>query len=67
MIEHQLTGYLVKPFDTDNLENGIEWVLNTPDYDELCHHAREKVLKEFDSKIIAKKYIKLYKEILNDQ
>lgn len=65
MIEHLKNGYLAKPFDTDDLRNGIEWVLNTPNYDELCKYAREKVLKEFDSKIVAKKYIELYKEVLN--
>jgi hypothetical protein len=39
----------------DDLRNGIEWVLNTANYDELCKNAREKVLREFDSKIVAKK------------
>jgi len=39
--------------------------LNTSNYDELCTNAREKVVKEFDSKVVAKKYIKLFEEILN--
>jgi glycosyltransferase involved in cell wall biosynthesis len=56
MIEHLKNGYLAKPFDIDDLRNGIEWVLNTPNYNELCKNAREKVLREFDSMIIAKKY-----------
>jgi glycosyltransferase involved in cell wall biosynthesis len=65
MIEHQQTGYLVKPFDTDDLANGIEWILNAPNYDDLCNKAREKVIREFDSVIVAKKYVELYEEILN--
>jgi glycosyltransferase involved in cell wall biosynthesis len=65
MIEHQQTGYLVKPFDTDDLANGIEWVLHVSDYDELCNKAREKVVREFDSIVVAKKYIELYESILN--
>ena len=65
MIEHQKNGYLAKPFDTDDLKDGIEWILNNENYDELCQNAREKVLKEFDSIIVAKQYIKLYKEIIN--
>jgi glycosyltransferase involved in cell wall biosynthesis len=28
MIEHKKTGYLVKPFEAQDLANGIEWVLN---------------------------------------
>jgi glycosyltransferase involved in cell wall biosynthesis len=63
MVEHLKNGYLAKPFDTDDLRNGIEWVLNTPNYDELCKNAREKVLREFDSKIVAKRYIELYEEV----
>jgi len=64
MIEYQKNGYLAQPFDTDDLANGIEWVLNTPNYQQLCDNAREKVLTHFDSQIVAKRYIALYKEIL---
>jgi len=64
MIEHQKNGYLAKPFDTTDLKDGIEWILNNENYEELCKNAREKVLREFDSKIVAKQYIELYKEIL---
>ena len=64
MIKHQINGYLAKPFDTTDLANGIEWVLNNPNYNDLCKNAREKVIREFDSVVVAKKYIKLYKEVL---
>ena len=66
MIEHKKNGYLAKPFDTTDLKDGIEWVLNNDKYDELCTNAREKVVKEFDSKVVARKYIELYKQVLND-
>jgi glycosyltransferase involved in cell wall biosynthesis len=66
MIEHQRNGYLAKPFESKDLAYGIEWVLNAPNYDEICINAREKVVREFDSKVVAGKYIKLYEEILND-
>ena len=65
MIEHQTNGYLAKPFDTLSLANGIEWILNAPNYDELCQNAREKVMNEFDSVVVGKKYIKLYQEVLD--
>jgi glycosyltransferase involved in cell wall biosynthesis len=66
IIDHKLNGYLAKPFDTTDLANGIEWMLNLEkkEYNNLCKNAREKVEKEFDSKVVAKKYIKLYKDIL---
>lgn len=64
MIEHKKNGYLVKPFDNQDLANGIEWILNNDDYLSLCENARDKVMREFDSKVAAKKYIQLYKETL---
>ena len=67
MIEHKINGYLAKPYESKDLAEGIEWVLNLPihDYDKLCENARRKVVEEFDSKIVVKKYIDLYREILN--
>ena len=64
MVEHQTNGYLANPYDTTDLKDGIEWVLSNEQYDEICQNAREKVLKEFDSKVVAKKYIKLYESVL---
>jgi len=65
MISHKKNGYLAKPFDTDDLARGIEWILNNPNYDELCQNARKKVLKEFEEKVVAKRYIELYEEVLS--
>jgi glycosyltransferase involved in cell wall biosynthesis len=65
MVEHKKNGYLAKPFDSNDLRYGIEWILNCKTYDNLCKNAREKVLTQFDSNIVAKKYIDLYKEIIN--
>ena len=62
--EHQINGYLAKPFDTTDLATGIEWVLNTSNYDELSANARGKVLTEFDSKVVAKRYVELYESVL---
>ncbi len=64
MIQHKNTGYLAKPFSISDLASGIEWVLNNKQYDRLCKNARAKILTEFDSKIVAKKYIKLYQNLL---
>ena len=65
MIEHQTNGYLAKPFETDDLADGIEWILHNENYDELCQNAREKILREFNSVVVAKKYIEFYEDILD--
>jgi glycosyltransferase involved in cell wall biosynthesis len=64
IVDYKITGYLAKPFDVADLAAGIEWVLNAPNYNELCQNAREKVLREFDSILIAKKYINLYQTLV---
>jgi len=67
MIEHQKNGYLAKPFDSKDLATGIEWIVSNENYDKLSKNAREKVLNEFDSKVVAQKYIDLYKEVLHER
>ena len=64
MIDHKKNGYLSTPLDTASLKFGIEWVLNTSNYSELCENAREKVIQKFDNNVVSKKYIQLYEEIL---
>lgn len=64
MIEHQQNGYLAQPNSSADLAAGIEWVLNAPNYEVLSTNARNKVLNEFDSEIVAKKYIELYRSVL---
>jgi len=61
IIKNKINSNAIK----SSFKNEIEWVLNADNYDELCKNAREKVLREFDSKVVAKKYIELYKEVLN--
>jgi len=65
LIEHKINGYLAKPFDTRDLANGIKWVLENKNYSSLCKNARLKIETEFDQKIVGKKYLKLYKGVLN--
>lgn len=68
MIEHQKNGYLAKPFDTTDLANGIEWVLeDNSRWEKLSENAREKVIKEFDIVKIAKRYTDLYKDVLENK
>jgi len=65
IVTHKIDGYKANPFESEDLANGIKWVLNNENYDELCRNARKKVVENFDIKIIAGKYKKLYEEILN--
>ena len=64
LISHKQDGYLSKPFESNDLAFGIEWILNASNYYELCVKAREKVLQKFDSKVVAESYLKLYTHLL---
>jgi len=64
IVEHKKTGYLAKPFQEKDLATGIEWVLNSDNYRDLCFNAREKIVKEFDSSFIANRYIELYEKVI---
>lgn len=64
MIDHKINGYLATPYDPADLACGIEWILNHQDPETLSWKAREKVEREFDSRVVAKRYIELYEEIL---
>jgi glycosyltransferase involved in cell wall biosynthesis len=66
IVEHKKTGYLAKPFDTNDLADGIKWVLNATNYDELSVNARKKVVREFDSSVVSDRYIELYHKVLSD-
>jgi len=68
IVTHKVDGYKAIPFKSEDLANGIEWVLNSneKEYNQLCQNAREKVLREFDSVVVAKKYIELYEDMLNN-
>jgi len=65
LIDHGRDGYLVKPFDSTDLGDGIRWVLNDPSRSEgLSNRARQKVEEKFTKGIQARKYLRLYEQIL---
>jgi glycosyltransferase involved in cell wall biosynthesis len=66
MIDHQINGYLAKPFNTSDLAAGIDWALSDENrHKDLCLKAREKAIACFDIKKVARKYLDLYEEVLN--
>ena len=65
IVDHKINGYLAKPFDTNDLSKGIEWVLSHESFNQLSENARNKVVKMFDGEIVAAQYMSLYKEVLN--
>ncbi|WP_407897014.1 glycosyltransferase family 4 protein [Ferrigenium sp. UT5] len=65
MIDHQVNGYLAKPFDPNDLAAGVMWVLeNGERHDSLSQRARQTVLERYELKTVARRYLALYQSIL---
>jgi len=65
IVDHKINGYLAKPYETTDLANGIEWVLeDNTRLKELSKNARTKAINEFNIIKIAEKYKDLYEDIL---
>ena len=64
IVDHQRTGYLAKPFDTEDLANGIAWVMAQREMGQLGVQARQRAVTWFDSRAVAKQYIDIYESIL---
>ncbi len=68
MIEHMSNGWLARPYEAEDLAEGIAWVLGDADrHRALSARAREKVMEEFDIKKNSKRYECLYHEIINER
>ena len=64
MIDHKQNGYVAEYKNSKDLAEGIHWVLNKADYNELSTNARTKIESTYREDIVAKQYIELYKKIL---
>ncbi len=67
MIKHQFNGYLAQPFEVDDLANGIDWVLSDKTrHQQLGATARQIAKAEFSLELQARRYLELYRELLQD-
>lgn len=64
IIEHKETGYLAKPFDTEDLAKGILWVIQSAETENLGVNARNKVVETFSYPVVTKQYIELYEDVM---
>ena len=66
LIDHQQCGYLAQPFITEDLAQGISWILeNTERHHQLTVTARKKVENNFTLKIQSNRYLTLYKQTIS--
>ena len=66
MIDHKCNGYIVRLKDSADLANGIYWVLNIANYNELSAEAIKKVKENYSQTRVATQYIDIYKKALTN-
>ncbi|WP_407269621.1 glycosyltransferase family 4 protein [Radiobacillus sp. PE A8.2] len=66
LIEHEVNGYLAKPFDSSDLARGIAWTLESEKrIEQLSKASRKKAEENFELKSVAKKHVELYEDIIS--
>lgn len=64
IVDHKINGYRARAYSSEDLACGIEWIVSTEHYQMLRDNSILKARNEFDSLVIAEKYIDLYNDLL---
>jgi glycosyltransferase involved in cell wall biosynthesis len=64
MIDHRRNGYVAREADADDLADGLQWVLQEADAEELKRSATAKVAKNYSQTSVAMRYIDVYSEAM---
>jgi glycosyltransferase involved in cell wall biosynthesis len=68
MVSHKKNGYLVSGFDTAELANGVQWILEDQlRWASLSHEARKTITQLYTLQCSANRYVDLYEDILNTE
>jgi len=67
IISHKIDGFKAIPFESEEMAKGIEWVTSYKNYSELSENARDKVLRKFNTDVIAKEYLAMYENLISDE
>jgi len=68
IVSHQMTGYLARPFDAEDLATGIEWVLaDSTRLAELSRNARVEAVARFSESAVVPQYIAVYKKAIRER
>lgn len=60
MIDHEKNGYVSNYQDSEDLSRGIEWVLESDDYDNISENCRKKALDTYSESAVVEQYLKVY-------
>lgn len=65
LIEHKITGYLAKAFEVEDMVNGIDWILQSPERQLwLSKAARERAVAKWSTPVIIPQFLKVYNDTI---
>lgn len=64
IVDHKQNGYLATPFDAASLAEGIAWILDADNLDDLRIQARAKAVAQFSNEWVASQYLALYRDCI---
>lgn len=64
MIDHKANGYVAEYKNSDDLAEGMAYLLTSPRYEALCREARNKAVSCYDPTRIGRQYLQLYQQAL---
>ncbi|MCK4678321.1 MAG: glycosyltransferase [Bacteroidales bacterium] len=66
IVDHKINGYLVQPYDIDEMASGIQWMMNdAQNLNEMSAKARKKAVELVGETVVTEKLIEIYKRELN--
>jgi len=66
LIDHQVNGYLAKPFDASDLARGISWLLDdAAGMKSMSRAARHKCESKFDLGLVSSQYEAIYRNLVS--
>ena len=63
-IDHKVNGYVAKYRDATDLAQGLHWILEEADYQDLSSSAITKVQRSYSQRSVALQYINIYNEAM---
>ncbi|MDB2434677.1 glycosyltransferase family 4 protein [Luminiphilus sp.] len=64
LVQHKETGYLARPYDTDDLADGIKYLCIASEAERIQKNTTAFVAENFSFAVVAEKYKALYAEVL---
>jgi glycosyltransferase involved in cell wall biosynthesis len=64
IVDHKINGYCAKPYESEDLAKGIDWLVNLSVYNKIRQLGIKKIRECFGMVDIANKHLVVYKRLI---